>query len=148
MSKYIKGLYGKTESVLNESESLTQKVAALLGVSEEEIAPTVEGLTFSDYLALGNAVDVEDVAAANEILGVQGLEEADEYDVEDAPSSNATVDRLVKAGGKILNTFELIGPNGEQGFVGRNATKYFYIYPDGKFDQVDTPARLGGTCYD
>ncbi len=75
MSKYIKGLYGKTERVLNENESLAAKAAALLGVTEEDIASTVEGLTFSDYLALGNAVDVEDVADANRILGMDGLEE-------------------------------------------------------------------------
>jgi hypothetical protein len=76
MSKYIKGLYNKTERVLNENESLAAKAAALLGTTEDDIASTVEGLTFSDYLALGNAVDVEDVNAANRILGIDGMEES------------------------------------------------------------------------
>ena len=62
------------ESVLQES--MVDDAAALVGIEKDEAAERIEGLSFANYLELGNAVDMEDVETAREILGtVSAIEE-------------------------------------------------------------------------
>jgi hypothetical protein len=75
MGKYIKNVFEKTSSVLNEG--IVDKVAQLLGMDKESAQSAIDDLSFADYLELGNAIDLEDVSTATEILGVGGLEEGD-----------------------------------------------------------------------
>jgi hypothetical protein len=70
--KFIKNLYGKTQSVLRES--LVTDTAELLGVGEDEVSGAIDSLSFADYLQLGNAVDVGDVDTAREMLDLSGID--------------------------------------------------------------------------
>ena len=75
MKKYIRNLEESVSSVLNES--LVTDAAELLGIEQEEAEDRIKGLSFANYLELGNAIDMEDVETAREILGtVAPIEES------------------------------------------------------------------------
>lgn len=75
------------ESVLRES--IVDDAAELVGIEKEDAEARVSGLTFANYLELGNAVDIEDEETAREILGtVSEIEEGmvDEEKLLDKPT--------------------------------------------------------------
>jgi hypothetical protein len=88
--KVVKNLYSKTASVLNES--LVKDTAALLGVEEGDVAGAIDGLSFADYLQLGNAVDIGDADTVREMLdisGVDSMEVDDELSFDEEPVEEA-----------------------------------------------------------
>ena len=68
MTKFIKNLTEQTQSVLQES--LVDDAAKLTGIDSEIIDDAVKGLSFANYLELGNAIDIDDVDTTKEILNV------------------------------------------------------------------------------
>jgi len=70
MGKYIKNLEDATQSVLREG--IADGLAKLLGIKEEEATNIIDSLSFSEYLELSNAVDIEDRQAAIDILDSTG----------------------------------------------------------------------------
>jgi len=57
-------------------ESVADDAAELVGIEADEAAERIAGLSFANYLELGNAVDMEDAETAREILGtVSPIEE-------------------------------------------------------------------------
>jgi hypothetical protein len=66
MKKYIENLEEKVSSVLNES--LVADAAELVGIEEEDAEERIKGLSFANYIELGNAIDLEDAETAREIL--------------------------------------------------------------------------------
>jgi len=62
------------ETVLQES--VVEDAAELVGIEKEDAADRISGLSFANYLELGNAVEMEDAETAREILGtVSPIEE-------------------------------------------------------------------------
>ena len=96
MKKYISNLEEKVSSVLNES--LVTDAAELVGIEEEDAEERIKGLSFANYIELGNAIDLEDAETAREILGTvspieEGILDKEVYpgDRVDTPMGNGTV---------------------------------------------------------
>lgn len=66
MKKYIKNLEDRVSSVLNES--LVTDAAELVGIEEQDAEDRIKGLSFANYIELGNAIDLEDAETVREIL--------------------------------------------------------------------------------
>ena len=66
MTKYIKNLEDKVSSILRES--LVDDAAELVGIDRNDAEERIKGLSFANYLELGNAVDIDDEETAREIL--------------------------------------------------------------------------------
>ena len=77
------------ESVLRES--LVDDAAELVGIESEDAEARISGLSFANYLELGNAIEMEDEETAKEILGtVSPIEnEIEEEFISGRSSSNA-----------------------------------------------------------
>ncbi len=70
MTKFIKNLEDQTQSILREG--LVDDAAELTGIEKDVIDDAVKGLSFANYLELGNAIDIEDADTVKEILNVTG----------------------------------------------------------------------------
>jgi hypothetical protein len=102
MKKYIENLEEKVSSVLNES--LVADAAELVGIEEEDAEERIKGLSFANYIELGNAIDLEDAETVREILStVAPIEEGtvDEETLLDKPTP--TLNDLVKKHGVSLH---------------------------------------------
>ena len=102
MKKYISNLEEKVSTVLNES--LVADAAELVGIEEEDAEERIKGLSFANYIELGNAIDLEDAETVREILStVAPIEEGtvDEETLLDKPTP--TLNDLVKKHGVSLH---------------------------------------------
>jgi hypothetical protein len=66
MKKYIKNLDNVVESTLRES--LVTDAAELVGIEEDDAEERIKGLSFANYIELGNAIELEDAETVREIL--------------------------------------------------------------------------------
>ena len=83
MTKFIQNLEDKTQSVL--MEGLSDDAAELTGVDKEIVDDAVKGLSYANYLELGNAIDIGDAETVKEILGtVADLVPGDDIDLEES----------------------------------------------------------------
>ena len=89
--KYIKNLEDKTQSVL--AENIADDAAEIAGLDKDAVSDAIQGLNFSSYLELGNAVSVEDGETIREILNISDIvpeEPMSEIDLEeDKPMAGA-----------------------------------------------------------
>jgi len=83
MTKLIQNLEEKTQSVL--MEGLSDDAAELAGVDKDIVDDAVKGLSYANYLELGNAIDIGDAETVKEILGtVADLVPGDDIDLEES----------------------------------------------------------------
>lgn len=95
MKKIVKNLESKTQSSL--FESVIDDTAELLGVDASELEKPIDRLNFSDYLELGNAVDIGDEELAREILGmVSDIGEVSAFDADDEDNEDYEEDLIDK----------------------------------------------------
>jgi len=90
MTKYIRNLEDKTQSVLQEN--LSDDAAELTGIDKDVIDDAVKGLSFVNYLELGNAIDIEDADTVREILNVTGMIDREENSGEDIPGGEIDIE--------------------------------------------------------
>jgi len=123
------------ENVLRES--VVEDAAELVGIEKEDVADRISGLSFANYLELGNAVDIEDVETAREILGtVSEIEEsyrstkyADmDYDSDEAWANDKKVRKIITSIKKNPDLFPNVKWDGAWvvgGVRGRDVAKHF-----------------------
>ena len=88
MDKPIKNLFTQTEAIL--LEGLVDNAAKLAGIEKDVAQDIIKELNFTDYLELGNAIDIEDAETVKKILNVTKVAEPnEEFDLEeDHPDPN------------------------------------------------------------
>lgn len=95
MKKYINSLYESTESVIKES--LAKDLAEFLDEDEAAIEQRISKLSFADYLALGNALELEDKEEIEKMLRRARVSEADNpYKPVTPPSQQLPSDNLAQ----------------------------------------------------